>query len=66
MQVLSAGPGGALTTGSETDEPGTTGTFGVAMPANFRRYVYFGVVRAGGRARQLQVYDRVDRLPDPS
>ena len=66
MQVLSDGPGGALTTGSETDEPGTTGTFGVTMPANFRRYVYFGVVRARGSARQLQIYDRVDRLPDPS
>ena len=65
MQVLSAGPGGALSTGAETDEPGTTGTFGVAMPANFRRYGYFGVVRVRGPTRQLEVYDRVDRLPDP-
>ena len=66
MQVLSDGPGGALTTGAEHDEPGTTGTFGVEMPANFRRYGYFGVVRVNGTARELEVYDRVERLPDPS
>ena len=66
MHVLSDGPGGALTTGAERDEPGTTGTFGVAMPANFRRYAYFGVVRVRGTARQLEVYDRVERLPDPA
>ena len=65
MQVLSGGPKGALTTGSEDDEPGTTGTFGVTMPANFRRYAYFGVVRVAGTTRELEVYDRVERLPDP-
>ena len=66
MHVLASGPGGALTTGAEHDEPGTTGTFGVTMPANFRRYRYFGVARVRGTARQLEVYDRVERLPDPA
>jgi hypothetical protein len=64
-QILGDGPGGALSTGSETDEPGTTGSFGAAMPANFRRYRYFGVVRVRQPTRELEVYDRVDRLSDP-
>ncbi len=65
LPILSAGPGGALSTGATTEEPGTTGTFGATMPANFRRYGYFGVVRVRGRERRLEVYDRFDRLPDP-
>ena len=30
------------------DEPGMTTNFGTTLPANFRRYKYFGVARGGG------------------
>jgi heme-degrading monooxygenase HmoA len=64
MALLAGGANGALKTG-DTD-PGTTGRYdGVAMPANFRDYRYFGVARAEGRTRTLEAYDAVDRLADP-
>ena len=64
MHVLGDGPRGDLSSGSD-DEPGTTTNFGTAMPANFRRYKYFGVAEAEGSTRELVLYDRVDRLTDP-
>ena len=64
LHVLGDGPRGDLSSGSD-DEPGTTTNFGTAMPANFRRYKYFGVAEAEGSTRELVLYDRVARLTDP-
>jgi hypothetical protein len=64
MHVLGGGAQGDLDSGSDQD-PGTTGTFGPALPANFRRYRYFGIVKAEGATRELVLYDRIDRLTDP-
>ena len=64
MHVLGDGPRGDLSSGSD-DEPGTTTNIGTALPANFRRYKYFGVAEAEGSTRELVLYDRVDRLTDP-
>ena len=64
LHVLGDGPRGDLSSGSD-DEPGTTTNFGTTMPANFRRYKYFGVAEAEGSTRELVLYDRVARLTDP-
>jgi hypothetical protein len=64
MLVLGGGPNGDLSTGEEK-ETGYTRSYGVAMPANFRRFRYFGIVRVTGTTRTLVLYDRVDRLEDP-
>ena len=67
MQVLSAGPGGSLSTGSENlMSRGRPARSASQCPPIFPRYDYFGVVRVRGPTRQLEVYDRVDRMPDPS
>ncbi len=65
MLVLGGGPNGDLSTGEEK-ETGYTRSYGVTMPANFRRFRYFGIVRVAGATRTLVVYDRVDRLEDPT
>ncbi|MDP1848712.1 MAG: serine/threonine-protein kinase [Solirubrobacteraceae bacterium] len=64
MVVLGGGPRGDLSTG-EKKETGYTRAYGVAMPANFRRFRYFGIVRVTGTKRRLVVYDQVERLTDP-
>ena len=65
MLVLGGGPRGDLSTGEEK-ETGYTRAYGVTLPANFRRFRYFGIVRVSGTKRTLVVYDEVKRLTDPS
>ena len=64
MLVLGGGPSGDLSTGEE-EETGYTRNYGVGMPANFRRFRYFGIVRVDAATRTLVLYDRIDRLQDP-
>jgi hypothetical protein len=64
MLVLGGGPRGDLSTGEE-NETGYTRTYGVTLPANFRRFRYVGIVRVTGTKRTLVVYDEVKRLSDP-
>ena len=64
MLVLGGGPRGDLSTG-EDKETGYTRAYGVTMPANFRRFRYFGIVRVTGTRRALVVYDEMKRLSDP-
>ena len=64
MLVLGGGPNGDLSTG-EDEETGYTRSYGITLPANFRRFRHFGIVRVDGATRTLLLYDRVDRLEDP-
>ena len=64
MLLLGGGPRGDLSTGEEK-ETGYSRAYGVAMPANFRRFRHFGIVRVTGTKRTLVVYDEVKRLSDP-
>lgn len=64
MLVLGGGPRGDLSTGEE-NETGYSRDYGVALPANFRKFRYFGVFRVTGSTRRLVLYDRVERLADP-
>ena len=64
MLVLGGGPRGDLSTGEE-NETGYTRSYGIGLPANFRRFRYFGIARVTGTKRTLVVYDEVDRLSDP-
>ena len=64
MLALGGGPNGDLSTGEE-NETGYTRAYGVGLPANFRRFRYFGIVRVTGTKRRLVVYDEVKRLSDP-
>ena len=64
MLVIGGGPNGDLSTGEE-EETGYTRNFGITMPANFRRFRHFGIVRVSATTRTLVLYDRVDRLEDP-
>ena len=64
MLVLGGGPRGDLSTG-EDNETGYTRTYGITLPANFRRFRLFGIVRVTGTKRTLVVYDEVERLSDP-
>ena len=64
MLVFGGGPRGDLSTGEEK-ETGYSRAYGVALPANFRKFRYFGVFRVTGSTRKLVLYDRVDRLEDP-
>ena len=64
MLVLGGGPRGDLSTGEE-NETGYSRSYGVGLPANFRKFRYFGIFRVNGTRRTLVLYDRVDRLEDP-
>jgi hypothetical protein len=64
MLVLGGGPRGDLSTG-EDNETGYTRSYGITLPANFRRFRHFGIVRVTGAKRTLVVYDEVKRLSDP-
>ena len=64
MLVFGGGPSGDLATGDE-EETGYTRSYGVEMPANFRRFRYVGIARVTGTRRELVVYDEVKRLSDP-
>ena len=64
MLVLGGGPRGDLSTGEE-NEDGLHPQYGVGLPANFRKFRYFGIVRVTGTKRALVVYDEVKRLSDP-
>ena len=52
MLVLGGGPSGDLSTGEENEE-GYTRHYGIGLPANFRKFRYFGIARVTGTKRTL-------------
>jgi hypothetical protein len=63
--VLGGGANGDLSTGN-THDTGYTRDYGPELPANFRQYRFFGIARVSGSKRQLVLYERTDRLSDPT